>query len=187
VNRRPTAGFTLIEVLMVVVVIGLIAGVAIPRLNVNQYRVDAGVRSVASMLTQAQRMAVTQQYNVNVLFVTDQNAIRMHEDADNDNVIDGDERVRQLPIGENVVFGQAGAPNRPNGPGPITFTRRLDGIPELIFRRDGSASENGTVYVTSLNADAAGRVKEARAVEVLRATGRISWYKYSGSAWIQRF
>ena len=72
---------------------GLIAGVALPRLNVNQYRVDAGVRSVASMLTQAQRMAVTQQYNVNVLFITDQNAIRMHEDVDNDNVIDGDERV----------------------------------------------------------------------------------------------
>ncbi len=184
--ERPR-GFTIIEVLMVVVLIGLLAGIAIPRINPAQYRSNAGVRSVASLLSRAQRTSVTKQYNVNVLFVAAENAIRLHEDVNNNNAIDGGEPVRQYPVGENVVFGQGGAPNRPNGPGPFTMIRQLNGLPELIFRRDGSASENATIYITSQNAAATGRVQDARAVEVLRATGRISWYRYTGSAWEQKF
>ena len=109
VSDRGRTGFTVIEVIMVVVIIGLLAGVAIPKLNPSQYRMNAGVRTLASILTRAQRTAVTQQYNVNVLFITADNAVKIHEDEDNDNVIDPTERVRQLPIGENVEYGQGGA------------------------------------------------------------------------------
>jgi prepilin-type N-terminal cleavage/methylation domain-containing protein len=184
---RRRSGFTIIEILMVVVLIGLIAGIAIPRLKIGSYRVNGAARSVASLLARAQRLAVTNQYDVNVLFDVAGNAIRVHEDADADNVIDNNERVRRYPLGDGVEFGLGGAPQRPAGAGPVTFTRQLAGQAELIFRRDGSASENGAIYITTPNAQAAGRVNDARSIEVVRATGRPQWYTYQGSAWVRKF
>lgn len=184
---RRTSGFTIIEVLMVVVLIGLIAGIAIPRMNIGSYRVNGAARSVASLLVRAQRLAVTNQYDVNVLFDVGSNAIRIHEDADEDNVIDASERVRRYPLGEGVVFGLGGAPTRPAGAGPVTFTRQLAGVAELIYRRDGSASENGAIYITTPNATEANRTRDARSIEVVRATGRPQWYTYTGTAWVRKF
>jgi prepilin-type N-terminal cleavage/methylation domain-containing protein len=186
-TRCPPRGFTIVEILMVVVLIGLIAGFAIPRLNLGAYRVNGGARSLTALLARAQRLAVTSQYDVNVLFDTDSNSVRVHEDADNDNAIDNNERVRRYPLGDGVVFGLGGAPQRPAGAGPVTFTRQLGGVPELIFRRDGSASENGAIYITTPNALEAGRAKDARSIEVVRATGRPQWYTYTGTAWVRKF
>ena len=186
-TRQPKRGFTIIEILMVVVLIGLIAGIAIPRLNIGAYRVNGAARSVASLLARAQRLAVTNQYDVNVLFDIGGNAIRIHEDLDDDNAIDNNERVRRYPLGDGVVFGLGGAPTRPAGAGPVTFTRQQAGVLELIFRRDGSASENGAIYITTPNALEAGRVRDARSIEVVRATGRPQWYTYTGSAWVRKF
>jgi len=186
-TRHSTSGFTIIEVLMVVVLIGLIAGIAIPRLNIGSYRVNGAARSLTSLLARAQRLAVTNQYDVNVLFDIGGNAVRIHEDADGDNVIDANERVRRYPLGDGVVFGLGGAPTRPAGAGPVTFTRQQAGVIELIYRRDGSASENGAIYITTPNALAAGRTRDARSIEVIRATGRPQWYSYTGTAWVRKF
>lgn len=182
-----SSGFTIIELLMVMAIIAIISAVALPKLDFTRYRIDAAVRGLASGLSRAQRIAVTNQSNVNVLFDVTAQAFRIHEDEDNDNVIDAAERVRQYPLGENVEFGLGGAPTRTYTPGPISFTRQLSGQPEIIFRRDGSASENGAVYITSKNASARGRRSDARAVELIQATGRVEWYRYTGAAWQRKF
>ncbi len=179
-------GFTLIEVLTAMVLMGLVVAFAIPKLDLAAYRVSGGVRSVAALLQRAQRLAVTNQSNVNVLLDVAHNAIEIHEDVNNDNVIQPTERVRSHPLEEGVVFGLGGAPLRLYAP-PVSFTRTLDGAPEIVFRRDGSASENGGLYVTTTAALRSSRPRDARSIEVTRATGRVSWYQYTGSAWVRKF
>jgi hypothetical protein len=53
----------------------------------------------------------------------------------------------------------------------------------VIFRRDGSASENGGVYVTTVAGLSVGRSSDVRAVEVSRATGRAAWFSFATGAW----
>lgn len=181
------AGFTLIEALLVIVIMGLVAAFAIPRLNFGSYQINGGTRALAALLARAQRLAVTDQSDVNVLFNVAQNSVTLHEDANNDNVIDTSERVRAYPLAEGVTFGLGGAPVRAYAPAPITFTHKMNGTPELIFYRDGSASENGAVYLTTKAALNAARPQDARSIEVILATGRVQWFQYNGSAWIQKF
>ncbi len=186
-HEQGTAGFTIIELLMVMSIIAIISAVALPQLDFTRYRIDGAVRGLSGALAAAQRKAVTNQSNVNVIFVVAENAIRVHEDDNNDNAIGSAERVRQYPLGEGVEYGLGGAPTRSYGPAPISFTRTNGGLPEVIFRRDGSASENGAVYITSINATARGRSQDARSIELIEATGRVEWFRYTGAAWEKKF
>lgn len=182
-----THGFTIIELLMVLAIIAIISAVALPKLDFSRYRIDGAVRGLSGAMAAAQRKAVTNQSNVNVIFVVAQNAIRVHEDDNNDNTIQSNERVRQYPLGEGVEYGLGSAPTRSYSPAPISFTRTNGGLPEVIFRRDGSASESGAVYITSINATARGRTQDARSVELIEATGRVEWFRYTGAAWEKKF
>ena len=187
--RTSSAGFTLIEILMVIVLIGLVATFAVPKLNFSGYRINGAVRGVTALIARAQRTAVTDQNNVNVLFDVANNQIKIHEDANNNNAVDAGERVRVYPLGEGVVYGRNGAPVRLYATASVSFTRQQSGMPEIIFRRDGSASENGGFYITTttaLNANGS-RPQDARSIELIQSTGRIEWYQYNGSQWIKKF
>jgi hypothetical protein len=50
----------------------------------------------------------------------------------------------------------------------------------VTFRRDGSVSSDVTIYISSI----AGATNEFRAVTVTQSTGRVAWYRYTGSAWV---
>jgi len=186
VDRRRTEqwGFSLVEMMMTLAILGLVVAFALPKLNYGAYRVNGAVRGAAGLLARAQRMAVTEQNNVNVLFDVTHQAIKLHEDANDNNQVDAGERVRSYPLGELVVFGTGGAPTRQYTPSPISFTRTQGGSLEIIFRRDGSASENGGFYLTQQNSTSAAN---ARSIEVIKATGRTEWYQYTGSAWVKKF
>ena len=183
-NRTEQRGFSLVEMMIVVAMVGLVVTFALPKLNYGAFRVNSAVRGTAGLLARAQRMAVTEQNNVNVLFDVAHQAIKIHEDVNDNNQIDAGERVRSYPLGELVVFGTGGAPTRQYAPAPISFTRTQGGTLEIIFRRDGSASENGGFYLTQQNSTSAAY---ARSIEVIQATGRTEWYQYSGSAWVKKF
>ncbi len=112
----------------------------------------------------------------------------MHEDANNDGQLGGTERVRSVPLGDKVVFGRSTAPARPMGSGAINFAKTVGGLPALIFRRSGSASEEGGFYLTSRRAaDSGTRPTDARAIEIERATGRATWYRYTSPNWTRGF
>lgn len=186
--RRPRTGFSLIEMLIVLVVIGLLVGITAPRIDVVKYRLEAGMQAVGMTLLSAERQAITQQHDVVLTFDVPGGVIHVFDDANNNGLRDAGERGRAVALAEGVVFGRAEAPARPIGPGPVTFTRTINGMPALVFHRDGSASEAGGFYLTSKRAvDSGQHLEDTRSVEVERATGRATWYRYGPPAWRQAF
>jgi hypothetical protein len=161
----------------------MMAGIAIPRSGIASYKANSGAQVVASTLTYAQRQAISRQADTRVAFDVANNELRLHEDADNDNVIDLGERVTVSPLPEGVTFGRGTAAARAMGGAAVNFTRTQGGLPIVIFRRDGSASENGGVYTTTVAGLSLDRTADVRAVEVSRATGRAAWFSFASGAW----
>jgi hypothetical protein len=168
---------------MVVVIVGLVASIAIPRIGMSRYTMNTAARAVTGTLSYAQRMAISQQNNINVAFDAARRGLRLHEDVDNDLNIDPGERVTFTPLPEGVTFGRGAAAARAFGGANIQITRTQAGLPVLIFRRDGTVSEPGGFYISTIPGLAAGRVTDVRAVEFARATGRATWFSYATGTW----
>jgi prepilin-type N-terminal cleavage/methylation domain-containing protein len=182
-SRTGRAGFTLIETVMVVTIIGIVAGMAIPRAGYSTYLANSGARVLSTTLSYAQRQAISQQADIRVAFDVANNQIRVHEDRNNDNVIDLGERVGFTSLPEGVACGRGAAAARPMGGTVVSFTRIQGTLPVLVFHRDGSASENGVIYLSTISGLSTGRSADTRAIEVARATGRVSWYSFGTGQW----
>jgi prepilin-type N-terminal cleavage/methylation domain-containing protein len=181
-------GFSLIELMMVIVLMGLVLGIALPRVNIEGARVNATIRSLTAAVSVAQRLAVTEQHNVIVAFDSASGRIRVHSDDNNNGVMDATERVTSTPLGEGVVFGRGAVPaltftTGSTGGQTFNFTRTSTGYPAVIFRRDGSASENGGFYLTTVKGSASGNPRWSRAAEIIRSSGRVLWYSYASGTW----
>ena len=185
--RRPR-GFTLMEILIVLLIIGVLSAIAFPNIDINRYRAESAMQGVGTTLMVAQRLAVTQQHNVIVRFDEATHAIILHEDTNNDGTVNGQERRRRIPLGEQIRFGLGSAPAHTMSAQPIDFTKIIDDMPAVIFRRNGSASEHGTFYITTQRAVLnGGHPGDTRLLEVERSTGRTSWYRYKTSGWTRGF
>jgi len=171
----------MIEMLMVITIIGIVAAMAIPRLDYTRYRVDAGARLVSGTLQQAARTAVQKQHDVIVSFDVANQRIRIIEDRDNDPATLTGERVTTRALEEGVRFVDNPSPLVPSEYRGVLISKlpNAAGLPSVTFHRDGAASSAVEVYVTSARGDAADR----RAVTITKATGRADMHRYSGTEW----
>jgi prepilin-type N-terminal cleavage/methylation domain-containing protein len=174
-------GFSAVELLIVCAIVGIFATLAYPRVNFTQFQVDSGARTVRVALQNAERLAVTRQYDVVVSFDVANKRVRVLEDGNNNDAVDNGERVTYAALEDGVHFKQP-----PAGlSGPVTGwvigsnLKTVDGMPTIVFRRDGAASTDLEVYLASSKELA----NDWRAVQVVQSTGRTDWYRYLNNLW----
>ena len=177
---RQRAGFTLIELVIVMIILSVIAAMAIPKLNLAQYRADAAAQQVRSVFQTAQRTSLTRQYDVIVSVDTMQFGLRIAEDVNNDGTIQPSEWKFWRPAGEGNRF--AVPPKGVNFASPSssvvgTALTQVGGLPSITFHRDGSTSTDAEIFVASTD-----KIRtDFRAITLTRATGRTDLYRLSGT------
>ncbi|HET7273986.1 MAG TPA: type II secretion system protein [Longimicrobiaceae bacterium] len=183
---KNASGYSLIEILTVLTLLGILAGIAVPRIDVTYYRMNSAMQTVSSSLLAAQRSAVQEQHNVVVAFEDDGGRFRVHEDANNNLVMDAGEVVRMDSLGTGVRFGLGGAASRFATSEAVSFSYEQAGWPAVVFYRNGSASAEGGFHMTSLRAMTSSEyTRDTRAMVIERSTGRPTWYRYTTSGWEQ--
>ena len=177
--RRP--GFSVVELLIVCGIVAIFATLAYPRVDFGEFQVDSGARTVRTALQNAERLAVTERHDVVVSFDLVNKRLRIVEDANDNDVIDRDERVSYVAL-ENGVHFKA-PPAGLSGPVSSAVTgsnmKTVDGMPTIVFRRDGAASTDLEVYLVSSKE----LPKDWRAIQVVRSTGHTDWYRYLDNLW----
>jgi len=179
-GRGSRGGFTLVELIYVVILLGILAGFAAPFIDVSRFRMNSAVVEVATELMSAHRYAVLRGHDVVVAFDEDNNWMRIHLDANNDGLIQTEEETQVAQLGEGVTFGRAEGPTLSPSTQTVTFTQMQEGIKTLTFHRNGSASELGYIYLTYAKRP---RAKSNRAIEVIRSTAKVKCWSYFTGTW----
>ena len=106
----------------------------------------------------------------------------MVEDLNNNSQLDAGERTSwyHLDAGQKFIGAPAALPGGGTSRVSLSLPRTVDGMPSIIFRRDGAASSDLQAYLSG----PAGTTT-ARAISVVRATGRTEWFRYDGAGWKQ--
>ena len=169
-------GFSLIQTLVVIVMISILAALSLPRLDYMRYRVNADARNVTMTLAYAQRLAVSLQHNVQVTFDAVNRQIRTLEDKNDDGSYTTDERIRGFSLSDGVVLDK-------NGVADLPAPAATNVLTQVTFWRDGSANTSGVVFLNTTRGVAKGTNEDARGLDIVRSTGRTTWYTYTGGSW----
>ncbi|MGV3707324.1 MAG: pilus assembly FimT family protein [Gemmatimonas sp.] len=176
-------GFTLIEMLMIVVIIGFMALLVLPKIRTDSVSVDTAVRTVNLSVMVAQRDAVSRQHNVIIAFDTIARTVRTVWDANNNGIADMGERAHPFLLPSSVILGRPGSVPKLGGASEITpVPRGTSRGPLFIMMRSGGIDRSDVVYFTTKRA-MTGKDKDVRALAIARATGRAVWYKWSSTGW----
>lgn len=174
----------MVEVIVVLVVAGVLTSMAAPLFAPGRWRADSGAQEVMAGLNAAQRLAVLRQHDVIVTFLLAERALEVHRDGDNDGVVDTGEDVRRIELPETVGFGLGSTPGMVGDPSTSTATFADAGAgPRVAFRRNGSASEAGRIYLRPLEGSMSEDAVAARALRLERSTGELRCFSYRTGAW----
>jgi prepilin-type N-terminal cleavage/methylation domain-containing protein len=183
IRRDDRRGFTIVELMTVVSLIGILTALAVPSVDVSRHRADAAANQVRSILQHAHRTAVSQQHEVIVSFDTVTRRVRVIEDRNNDRRLQPTDRTRWVALEDGIRF--AVPPIRVRGGTASSAivgstTTNVDALPSIIFRRDGSAHAEAELYLEST-----GRKIHRRAVSLTKSIGRASWFHlpYGTTTW----
>ena len=180
----PRAGFNIVELIIVMSVMGILLTIVIPSIDVARFQLDVAVQEVASAVAAARGQSILRQHDFVLMFDEDEDQFFVLNDLNNNRTTDIGEDRRMVQLSEGVKFDRGGATPILGLNGPISFTKLADQLPALTFHRNGSASEEGVIYLTSVRAARAGNdAQDTRALQIERATGRVRCFSFRTSAW----
>jgi prepilin-type N-terminal cleavage/methylation domain-containing protein len=180
------AAFTLIEILMVMALIGIVAGFAVARVSFVGYRMDANIRLLQNVIIGAQQTAIQKNTMVQVMFDANAHRARILQDFNANGVMDASDSVRYRPLADGAQFqaptttldGAAAA--YMTGPGVVETGNPL----QLAIRisPNGALSGDAVVYLGS------GRRLDGdrRALTIVGATARTGFWSNATGTWRQR-
>lgn len=181
-STTTRSGFSLAEMLFVVVIVGILTSIVTPMFAPGRWRADGAVQEVAISLNAAQRLAVLRQHDVVVRFVLSERTVRIHQDGNNNGTEDEGEQVRLVTLPETVGFGSGTVQTLPQGAGPVSFPVKA-GNPTLVFHRNGAANATGVVYLRPMEGSLSNTTQAVRAITVERATGEVRCFSHRTGAW----
>jgi prepilin-type N-terminal cleavage/methylation domain-containing protein len=179
------AGFSIVELIVVMAMLSIIAAIGLPRINTVKYKADAAAQLTRTLLQNAQREAITRQSNVILSIDTATNRLRVVQDYNNNDTLNTTDRVVWRHLEEGARFAPPTMGRIGGGSLSAAYAgsslRTVSSLPGLIYRRDGSASSDIEIYLTMRQ----GVATEYRAVAVAPSTGRVDIYRYAGTAWVR--
>jgi prepilin-type N-terminal cleavage/methylation domain-containing protein len=193
VSRRNEAGFTLLEVLVVVALLGTLAAMAImvSPAFLKTAKADAGIEQAMDTLRLARETAISQRRNVRVVFVGLDAIQTTREDIGANGVVTGTTVLRTVQLENRMQFRVvSGVPNTPDAfslsnataSGALAFgtsTTRMF-TSEGTFVNQAGDVLNGTIFL-SIQGDSL----SARAITIFGPTALIRAWRWNGRDWVE--
>lgn len=185
-RARSPRGFTLVEILFVIALIGLVAGFAVTRVSFWGYRMDANIRLMQNVIIGAQQTAITRNVAVQVMFDANNHRVRILQDYNDNAVVDASDTVRYRPLADGAEFQSP--PTTIDGVAAAYMTGSgviQAGNPMQLAVRigaNGALSGDAVVYIGSPRR----RAEDFRAMTIIGATARTGFWSRGGGAWRQR-
>lgn len=185
-RARRSRGFTLVEILFVIALIGIVAGFAVTRVSFWGYRMDANIRLMQNAIIGAQQTAITKNVAVQVMFDANNHRLRILQDYNNNGVVDASDTVRYRPLADGAEFQSP--PTTIDGVAAAYMTGSgviEAGNPMQLAIRigpNGALSGDAVVYIGSPRRKA----EDFRALTIIGATARTGFWSRGGGSWRQR-
>jgi len=134
-RHTDVRGFTVVELMVGVAIVGILIAAAVP--NLRSYRESQRMSSacdrISAMCRAARATARSQNHQVIITYDTSNDEVAVHEDADDDGIVDGGENVQTFAMPSGVFLDSS------------TFTNNA-----LVFNNRGRCVEGGSVIVDGL-------------------------------------